>query len=210
MKMNREEYLLKANEIMRQGLFKDNGFELPEDVQISVGFPLGYRASSKMQTVGQCFSRVASDNNVNNIYINPTQDNTLQVLGILVHEDVHAIDDCQNGHKKAFRDIAVKVGLTGKMRSTTESEELKKYFEDEIISKLGEYPHKKQIVSNRKKQNTRNLKMECIECGFSWRASKTMISRMTNFDCNGCESGVMHDENMLTIIRMTEEENESV
>ena len=60
-----------------------------------------------------------------------------------------------------------------------------------IIEKVGEYPHDKMNISDRKKQSTRNLKVECSSCGFGWRASKTMIARMTNTTCNGCGSDTL-------------------
>ena len=187
LKITREDWLQQANAIMRDGLFKLHGYELPEDVQVSVGFPLGFRVGSKKQAIGQCFSRATSDAGVNEIFINPNQQDSKRVLGILVHEDIHAIDDCVNGHKGAFRTMATAVGLEGKMTATTESEELNKYFEDEIIAKIGEYPHKKAGNVNLPKQTTRNIKMICGDgCGFSWRASRSMISTMENNTCNGC------------------------
>ena len=107
------------------------------------------------------------------------------VLGTLVHELVHAVDDCQHGHKKPFKDIATRVGLTGKMTATLESEELNKYFKDKIISELGDYPHA-NIEVNKRKQTTRMLKVECNACGFNYRTSRKMIERITNHTCNAC------------------------
>jgi hypothetical protein len=41
-------------------------------------------------------------------------------------------------------------------------------------------------ISDIKKQTTRNIKVECSECGFGWRASRSMIARMNNATCNCC------------------------
>ena len=190
--MNREEWLENATGILRAGLFKQHGYEIPKDVKISCGFPPTGGTARKM-TIGVCFPRSASKANMNEIFINPTksamisteENNYTGILGTLVHELVHAVDDCKSGHKKPFRDIATRVGLTGKMTSTRESEELNKYFEDEIISKIGDYPHSKIEVS-KKKQTTRMLKVECNDCGFSYRTSRKNIERITNHTCNAC------------------------
>ena len=144
--MNGEQWLENATSILRDGLFKQRGYEIPRDVKISCGFPPTGGTSRKM-TIGICFSRSSSQANVNEIFINPTksemisteENNYTGILGTLVHELVHAVDDCQNGHMKPFRDIATRVGLIGKMTSTRESEELNKYFEDEIISYIPKY-----------------------------------------------------------------------
>ena len=192
-KITREQWLQDANSIMRQGLFKQHGYDLPEDVQVSAGFPLGFRAGAKKQTVGQCFPRSLSKAGVNEIFINPTQSDTLEVLGILVHEDIHSIDDCKNGHGKVFKDMAIAVGLEGQMRSTTSSQRLIQYFKEEIISKIGEYPHKETTApTNGKKQGTRMIKVSCAnDCGFQFYTSQKQLDNIRYTDCNGCgDSGL--------------------
>ena len=190
--MNREKWLQNATDIMRSGLFKQHGYMIPEDVKISCGFPPTGGTARKM-TVGVCFPRSASNAKINEIFINPTRSEMIStaensysgVLGTLVHELVHAVDDRQHGHKKPFKDIATRVGLTSKMTATKESEELDKYFKDEIISKLGDYPHA-NIEVNQRKQTTRMFKVECNACGFSYRTSRKMIERISNHICNAC------------------------
>ena len=190
--MNREKWLQNATDILRSGLFKQHGFLIPEDVKISCGFPPTGGTARKM-TVGVCFPRSASNAKINEIFINPTRSQMIStaensysgILGTLVHELVHAVDDCQHGHKKPFKDIATRVGLTGKMTATLESEELNKYFKDKIISELGDYPHSNIEVSQRK-QTTRMFKVECNACGFSYRTSRKMIERISNHICNAC------------------------
>ena len=80
-------------------------------------------------------------------------------MGTLVHELIHAIDDCQNGHKKPFRDMAVLVNLEGKMTATTSGEVLIGKLKI-IFDELGAYPHRKIDASQRKKQTTRMIKYE--------------------------------------------------
>jgi len=195
--VTREEWLQRANDIMRVELFKPAGYDLPEDVQITVGYPLGYRSSSKMQTVGQCFPRKASSAGVNEVILNiklgstsedkkEIRENTETVLDILVHEDSHAIDDCQHGHGPEFREIATSVGLCGPMRSTKATDELKQFFIDKVISEIGEFPHR-ALTANRKKQSTRMLKVACShECGFQFYTSRKQLNDINYVECHGC------------------------
>ena len=101
----------------------------------------------------------------------PNQDDSLRVLDVLVHELIHAIDDCQSGHGAPFRRIALAVGLTGKMTATVASPELEEKLKV-ILEKLGEYPHAK-IQAVKKKQSTRMIKHVCEnECGAIIYASR--------------------------------------
>jgi hypothetical protein len=181
----REEWLVNCTNDLRENLFKDKGHEIPTDVKVSCGFPSRNAREGKKQAVGVCHPRSHSKDNVNEIFLNPCEDDSIEVLGTLVHELVHAIDDCKNGHKKAFRDIAVSVGLTGKMTSTTSTPELNVVLNG-LILKYGQYPHAKIDTSNRKKQSTRNIKIECLCCDFSFRTSQKNIDLMTNYTCNAC------------------------
>ena len=114
-------------------------------------------------------------------------DNEGQFSSVLAHELAHAVDDCKSGHGKGFRKICLAVGLDGEsqMRYAKAGDMLAEKIRA-IIEKIGEYPHDKMNISDRNKQTTRNIKVECSECGFGWRASRSMIERMDNYTCNGC------------------------
>lgn len=164
--VNRETWLQLANEKLQEKVFDKANLIIPHDVKISVGFPLGYRAGCKNETVGVCHPRSHSDAGVNEIFINPTRDDGLEILGTLVHEDIHAIDDCADGHGAKFRSMALACGLTGKMTATTNSPELEETLQ-QIILELGDYPHAK-VKAYKKKQSARMLKHVCEnECGAS-------------------------------------------
>lgn len=181
---NREEWLNEATHIFRADTFKRNGINIPKDVKVSCGFaPSGNR--SRLKTLGVCHNRQSSTANINEIFISPVTSDSLRVLDILAHELIHAVDDCKNGHRKPFRDMAVKIGLTGKMTSTTAGEELKSELKA-ITKSIGEYPHAEVSVSNAKKQGTRMLKISCTSCEFSYRTSKKNILSITNTICNSC------------------------
>ena len=195
--VTREEWLQRANDIFRVELFKPAGYDLPEDVQITVGWPLGYRSSSKMQTVGQTFERKASSARVNEIILNikmgstsedpkEIRKNTLKVLEVAVHEGAHVIDDCQHGHGPVFRKIATSVGLCGPMRATQATDKLKQFFIDKVISEIGEFPHR-ALTASGKKQGTRMLKVTCYHgCGFQFYTSRKQLNDINYVECHGC------------------------
>jgi hypothetical protein len=184
--MIREQWLEEATSLLDSEVFNTVGYRIPDDVKVSCGWPVSGGASSRQATIGQCFSRAVSSNNVNEIFISPKLDDAIEVLSVLAHEHIHAIDDCASGHKGLFRTIAKKIGLEGKMTATTSSEALKVKLEA-IVNKIGVYPHAKLDYTKQiKKQSTRMLKVECSECGFSYRTSRKNIELMSNNTCNSC------------------------
>ena len=173
--MNREQYLIQATKRLAKAIFKPAGIEVPTDVKVTCGFPVSGGAGSRKRTIGQCFNRASSKAGVNEIFISPTIADTYEVLGTLIHELVHAVDDCVNGHTGEFVRMAKAVGLTGKPtqcgaeKGTELWDKLEAY-----IAKHGEYPHEELMVEG-KKQTTRMLKIECPCCGFKVRASRKVI-----------------------------------
>ena len=63
--------------------------------------------------IGQCWSTKSSAKGINQIFISPTLGDAYDVIDTLVHELVHALDDCQNKHGKEFKKIALKMGMKG-------------------------------------------------------------------------------------------------
>lgn len=172
--MTREEWLVKAIELMTKQKFNTIGYKVPL-LRVSVGLPYG-RGSKK--AIGQHWHPKASDDKVGSIFISPTINDTCEVLGTLAHEVVHGVVGNEAKHGKLFRLCAEAIGLEGKMTSTNAGPELVKYFKKELIKKLGEYPHSRlNIIEGRptKKQTTRMIKMFCTECGYKCRAAITKI-----------------------------------
>ena len=182
-KMNRETWLNRMARELNRLVFKPAGIALNlRKVKISVGYPPKGGASKNGKTIGVCFKRICSDADVNEIFINPCLDKSqvTRVAGVLVHELIHAVEDCQ-GHGASFRKMAIACGLTGKMTATTETEELAETIK-QIEKKIGAYPHKKlDYEQYRKPQTTRNLKIECPKCAdtdpYFVRMSKTMYAK---------------------------------
>lgn len=169
----RELWLQKAITICTEKLFKRHGYEVPA-VKVSVGFPGGGNARTR---IGEHWHPEASDDKLGSIFISPTLDELDTVLGVLIHELVHAAVGNAAGHGPIFKKCALAVGLTGKMRSTVAGEELKSTFFPSITAEIGECPHRKLNLGMRptKKQTTRMIKCECMECGYIARTSKTNI-----------------------------------
>ena len=178
----REEWLVAATQKLQKQEFKPIGLEVPSDVKVSCSFPSSGGLGRRKRTIGQCFSRSCSDAKVNEVFISPIEDDAVEVMGTLVHELIHAIDDCANGHKKPFRDMAVLVGLEGKMTATTSGEVLIGKLKN-IFDELGAYPHQKIDASQRKKQTTRMIKYECDCCGWEMRGSRQGAFSIQNHDC---------------------------
>ncbi|CCQ44630.1 putative uncharacterized protein [Pseudarthrobacter siccitolerans] len=167
----REEWLVAAVAALTP-LFEELGEKVPT-VRVSVGWPGGN--GRKNSVIGQCWATGASADKVAQLFISPVLDDAVRVLDVLTHELVHAVDDCQSGHKGRFAKIAKALGLEGKMTATVAGDDLKAKLE-EIVEELGEYPHaalaNAQGADGPKKQTTRMMKVECAE-GSGYKARMT-------------------------------------
>ena len=156
----REDWLLKAIELLRP-LFGAKGYVVPE-CQVSCGFT---STGVKNGHIGQCWSKKSSANGVNQIFISPTLPRAFDVLDTLVHELIHAVDDCQHKHGKEFKKIAKRMGLVGPMRSAGAGPELTQQL-NELLEKLGSYPHGQLTVSMYKPYRASRPRAKCSKCGF--------------------------------------------
>ena len=87
--------------------------------------------------MGQCWSRQSSSNEQNQIFISPVLHDDVEVLDTLVHELVHAVDDCQHKHGKEFKAIALSLGLKGPMRSADAGPELRQTLQTQPLMYFG-------------------------------------------------------------------------
>lgn len=135
-KITRELWLEKAVDLLRERVFKKH--KVPT-IRVSVGWPRRAREA----TIGQCFVSRVSEDKSSQIFISPKLSDVTTpsgVLATLAHEMIHAIDDCENGHKARFKHIATEIGLEGKMTATVAGDELIETLK-ELAEELGEYPH---------------------------------------------------------------------
>lgn len=165
----REEWLMKAVKALVP-LFKQEGYDVPENVRVSVGFP--YRAGGK--AIGQAWSSQCSKDETFELFISPVLAEPGIVLSTLVHEVVHAVVGLACGHKQPFGRCARAMGLEGKLTATVAGEELAKCLYT-ISCRLGEYPHAVLQPTDRKKQTTRLLKIACEDCGMPLRVTRQWL-----------------------------------
>lgn len=157
-------------------LFEAVGETLPP-VRVSVGWPGG--RGRKNSVIGQCWATAASSDKVAQLFISPVLDDAVRVLDVLAHELVHAIDDCESGHKGRFAKIAKSIGLTGKMTETVAGDALRADLQA-IADRIGAYPHAALAggagAEGPKKQGTRQLKAECAEgSGYKVRLTRQWL-----------------------------------
>jgi hypothetical protein len=148
----REEWLVSAIDLMKKEFFNKPNRALPK-VAVSCGIPKG---SSK--AIGQCWDPIASTDGTTHIFVCPSQECPITVLGILLHELIHACVGIPEGHTGQFASMARQVGLKGKLTATF-VEKNSTLFDQlhKMVSHLGEYPHKamKKSVSSKKKRVVR-------------------------------------------------------
>jgi len=134
----REAWLKAAVEELSP-MFEGKGTQMPEKWAVSVGFPKG--AFKNQPSIGECWDPSVSDNNITNMFISPVMDDLHQILGVLLHEMVHAAVGLKCKHTGEFRRVARALGLEGKLTATFVSEgtDLYKDF-TAIIERLGAYP----------------------------------------------------------------------
>jgi hypothetical protein len=157
----REAWLEAAIDQFRP-LFQRVGAPLPERVKVTCGW------ATKTKAIGQAFPRALSAAGVNEVFISPKLDDAARVLDVLAHELVHVSDDCKSGHKGHFARVARALDMVGPLTATTAGPVLKATC-DEIVRRIGAYPHAKLDFTSVKKQTTRMLKHECPDCGAVWR-----------------------------------------
>lgn len=180
----REAWLTAAVEALRP-LFHAAGTDVPA-VRVSCGWPSkGGTGTRGGKVIGQCWASGATADGVAQVFISPTLADRETVLATLLHELVHAVQDCKTGHGKEFGRLARAVGLTGKMTATHASEELEGYF-PVMLAELGEYPHAALTPGTGRAGTGRMLKVSCPRCGIILRASRAVAERIDGGACPCC------------------------
>ena len=158
----RDEWLAEAKERLAP-MFEEAGAPLPPSGRMAIGFTS--KGGGKSNCVGECWHSTASGDGHFEIFIRPDKSDPEEVLGILAHELVHAAVPLGSGHGKVYRDLAVKIGLEGKMRHAMPGSRLAKALKL-VAEGLGPLPHASLNIdfkesAPRKKQKTNLLKAEC-------------------------------------------------
>lgn len=181
MSMTREEWL---NAFAKRAIpqFTEKGYEVPDNIRMSVGFP---STGKKGKRIGECWSSVCSKDKFFEIFIHPSLDDSIRVAGVLTHEIVHAVVGLEAKHGAPFRNCATAMGLEGKMTATTEGPEFHKWA-GPILDLLGPIPHGAMDVMQTPRTPSesanRHIKCEC-GCGIKFRMSRSTIESIENIRC---------------------------
>jgi hypothetical protein len=178
----RESWLRAATNELRD-YFKRCEYPLPDKIRFAIGFPSTGRKGNR---VGECWHSSTSADEHYEIFIRADLAEPEKVLGVLVHELVHAVVPVDARHGKHYRAAALKIGLQGKMVHAMPGELLQKQLDD-LAALLGPLPHARLNIErgadNRgpadreKKQKARMLKAACeVEgCGFIVRVAAAQV-----------------------------------
>lgn len=187
---DREAWLIEAANTLSAVLMVQRGISLSiEKTRLSCGFPPGRRGGSKHVVAGVCFPRSRSTDGVNEVFISPLIDDPAVILPTLLHELLHAVDDCQHGHGREFVGMCRVVGLNGPYTATVPNAQLTATLRD-IADALGPYPHARITRENPNKQSTRLLKCWCGRCQAIWRMSARWVPTLRVCPC--CLSSEVH------------------
>jgi hypothetical protein len=173
---SREAWLTEAADRLNDLIGEKTDLEPSKRILVSMGWPRRDRGG---KVIGQCYPSKTSMG-VNHIFITPTLSAPTRILDVLLHELVHAADDCQNAHKGPFTRAIRALGLEGKPTATTAGKELTVALKA-LVKELGPYPHSVLTAGDygpAKPQKTRMLKIECpatSACGFICRATRSQI-----------------------------------
>lgn len=170
--------------------FAKAGYTIPENLRISVGW--GYGGAEKI--LGQCWPEIASSDKHHEIFIAPSLADGPRIIGVVIHEAIHATVGTKAGHKGPFKQAAIALGLEGKMTATVNGPAVNEWAA-KFIAKHGAYPAGSlNKDKGRKKQGTRLLKCECETCGYIVRTTAKWIEEAGAPHCGYKSHGRMSTE----------------
>ena len=187
----REEWLTEAADRLNDWIEAETDLTPSSRILVSTGWPRRDRGG---KVIGQCFPKKVSQG-VHHIFISPTQSGAVGVLAVLLHELVHAADDCEHRHAGPFVKAIRALGLEGKPTATVPGKDLKKRLAD-LGKELGPYPHTVLTPGDygpAKPQTTRMLKVECPACGCVARLTRKWLDEVGAPTC-GCGAAQMEEE----------------
>jgi len=160
--ITREEWLLNAVEEFRP-YFEDRKLKI-QAVQVSCGFP-SKSPLSKTKRLGECWASESTFDGSRQIFVTPLLSTPVEVLGVLIHELIHASLDDDAKHGPKFKAAMKDIGLEGKATATIPSLELIPYLEA-VAEKLGDYPNtplKPRDPKDKKAQAKKSFKLFCAQ-----------------------------------------------
>lgn len=184
--LNREGWLTAFAEAIAPVIKQRTGLSVPlSKTRLSCSFPRGRATPNRKGsfTTGQCWHGDSHQSGLHEIMINPLRDHIIDDSGegiaeTVIHELLHASLPKGVGHKAPFARAAKAMGLEGKPTTPEASKELVKLIR-ETAKPLGPYPHKALQGEWGRKQTTRLLKVQCVDCGYINEAGNGYTARIT-------------------------------
>lgn len=148
--------------------------------RVSCSFPgSGGLKGNKTRTRGQCWSAELSADKHAEVFISPVEADSREVIQILAHELIHVALPLA-GHGKPFQKAARAIGFVAPF-TTSQTTPLFWEWADKILNSFPPYPHKeldaRSHVGAKKPQKNRQLKCECLKCGYVARTSRKWIEK---------------------------------
>ena len=157
----REYWLRQATQFLFQHMQKCGLSVVP--VRVSCGWPVSGGAGQRTVTIGQCFAPTVCADGVAQIFISPRLSNSVEVLGTLLHELIHASFACRFGHGKEFSQAARRVGLAGPPTATTVGPQLVPLLQL-FVNQCGSYPHAAIVLPQKDKKPGSRLRLYECSC----------------------------------------------
>lgn len=138
--MTREAWLRKVVSRLRPR-FREAGYKLPRQIQVSCGFTSdGESVKKKMVTLGETWVKDGRAE----IFVSPIVDDSVTVAAVVVHELIHVAlwkESPEHEHSdKIFHKAHREMGLVGPYLQSIPGKSLARALEA-IIKEIGEYPH---------------------------------------------------------------------
>ena len=174
--MTREEWLIKAIEMIDDEIFNGNLGSKETKYQVSMGWTKSAKALG--ETIYPYDGEDVSIDDFFPVTIHVRCDikDPVQILGVLVHECIHAFMNIK-GHGKDFKHEAMRVGFEAPITRYHPSPALVCTCEN-IYKKLGEFPGKAvHIHKVEKEKKTNTVIFFCPECGFEVKTNKKMFEK---------------------------------
>lgn len=174
--------------IAEQGLPRVN-------VRVSCGWPIRGGVARRRTVIGQCFPPSLCTDGTRQIFISPRLAESIEVLGTLLHELLHASVGCQHGHKKPFSQAARKVGFVGSPTATVVGDALRPLLQS-YVERVGLYPH--AAIQVKPKENV-GSRLRLYQCGCTPPVKVRVASDSFQAVCLRC------DEEFSRVVKNTDE-----
>ena len=161
--------------------FEAIGKTLPAAMRCNFGFTS--HGSKKTGISGQFYDGGASTDTIPKLIIRCNTDDPAAILEAVVHQCVHAVVGVEEGHGKAFREVALRIGLEPPMRTSKAGKRLSERLHA-LSAELGPFPNarlnfettgadgkEKRVADQPKTQENRQLKATCPKCGYTVRTT---------------------------------------